>query len=81
MEILKVKRSKFKGGLKVYGEVMGEHGKSYKFAYIRRPNFRGWLCTCESFILGLFKANRNCKHLHFVRKQVGRYGTKVKAQV
>jgi len=77
MQILKIKRSNQKTGLKVYGEVIGESGNSYNFAYIRRPNFRGWICSCENFFFTMFKKNRNCKHIKFVRAQVGRYGTQV----
>jgi hypothetical protein len=78
MEILKVTRPKNDDtSLKVYGEVKGESGKVYKFAYFRRPNFRGWICSCESFLLSKFAKKLNCKHLHFVRQQVGRYGASV----
>jgi hypothetical protein len=77
MRVTKIKRSAQGTSLKVYGEVTGEHGKSYRFGYIRRSNFRGWLCTCDSFILSLFKKNRNCKHIKLVRAQYGRYGQKV----
>jgi hypothetical protein len=76
MEILKVKRSNQKTGLKVYGIVRGESGKDYNFAYIRRSNFRGWICSCENFFFTMFKKNRNCKHIKFVREQVGRYAAK-----
>jgi predicted nucleic acid-binding Zn finger protein len=77
MEILKIKRSTQKTGLKIYGTVRGESGKEYKFAYFRRPNFRGWICSCESFFFDMFKKSRNCKHLRFVRNEVGRFGSKV----
>lgn len=78
MKILKIKRPKTPvTGVKLYGEIKGDSGKKYKFAYIRRPGFRGWICSCESFILNKLAKNRNCKHLRFVRKQVGRFGTSV----
>ena len=78
MQILKIKRTANRdSSLKVYGEVQGESGKSYRFAYFRRSNFRGWVCSCENFILRMFAKKRNCKHLHFVRQQVGRYGASV----
>ena len=78
MQILSLKRNKTTdSGLKVYGEVLGDSGKTYKVAYFRRPNFRGWICSCENFILSKFGNHRNCKHLRFVREQVGRYGATV----
>jgi hypothetical protein len=77
LTILKIKRSTQGTGLKVYGEVLGESGKVYKFAYFRRPAFRGWLCSCENFLLNKFAKRKNCKHLKFVRAQVGRYATAV----
>lgn len=77
MEILKIKRSTQGTGLKLYGEVQGDSGKTYNVAYIRRPTFRGWICSCESFFFDMFKKNRNCKHLRFVRGQVGRFGASV----
>jgi hypothetical protein len=77
MEILRIKRSKQGTGLKVYGAVLGDSGKAYNFAYFRRPNFRGWICSCESFILSMFAKRRNCKHIRFVRAQVGRYAATV----
>lgn len=78
MEILNIKRTKHRDtSLKVYGEVLGDSGKTYKFAYFRRPTFRGWICSCESFLLNKFAKKRNCKHLHFVRGQVGRFGASV----
>ncbi|SRR6266403_3689556 len=77
LKILSVKRSAHKTGLKVYGKVLGDSGKEYNFAYFRRPNFRGWICSCESFFFDMFKKNRNCKHLRFVRGQVGRFGATV----
>jgi hypothetical protein len=76
MKIIKVKRSNQKTGLKVYGIVRGTSGKDYNFAYIRRSNFRGWICSCENFFFTMFKKNRNCKHIKFVREQVGRYASK-----
>lgn len=78
MVILKIKRSKEDTGLKVYGEVRGESGNVYKVGYYRRENFRGWLCSCESFLLDKMAKKRNCKHLHFVRGQVGRFAATVK---
>jgi hypothetical protein len=78
MKILTIKRSKQGTGLKVYGTLLGESGKEYKFAYFRRPNFRGWLCTCENFILSKFAQHKNCKHLKFVRAEVGRYAATIK---
>jgi hypothetical protein len=77
MEILKIKRSSGSTSLKVYGEVKGDSEKIYKFAYFRRPTFRGWICSCESFLLSKFAKKLNCKHLHFVRGQVGRYAASV----
>jgi hypothetical protein len=77
MEVLKIKRSDNKTGLKVYGKIKGESGKVYNFAYIRRENFRGWICECESFFFNMFKKNRNCKHLHYIRNAYGRYGQDV----
>jgi predicted nucleic acid-binding Zn finger protein len=75
MQIITIKHNSLKTGLKVYGKVLGESGKAYSFAYIRRRTFRGWLCTCENFLFSAFKKNRNCKHLRFVRSQVGRYAS------
>lgn len=77
MKIVSVKRSTHKTGLKVYGKVLGESGKEYNFAYFRRPTFRGWICSCESFFFTMFAKKRNCKHLRFVRQQVGRFGASV----
>ncbi len=77
MKILSIKRSTHKTGLKVYGKVLGESGKEYNVAYFRRPNFRGWICSCESFFFTMFAKKRNCKHLRFVRGQVGRFAASV----
>jgi predicted nucleic acid-binding Zn finger protein len=77
MQIVKIKRSTQKTGLKVYGEVLSTSGNTYNFAYIRRSNFRGWICSCENFFFTMFKKNRNCKHIKFVRAQAGRYATKL----
>lgn len=77
MKVLSIKRSAQKTGLKIYGKILGESGKVYNFAYIRRQNFRGWICSCENFFFSMFKKGRNCKHLHQVREQYGRYGQKV----
>jgi hypothetical protein len=77
MDITSLKRSKESTGLKIYGRVLGDSGTQYVFAYIRRKTFRGWICSCESFMLQMFGKHRNCKHLKFVRQQVGRYGAKV----
>lgn len=79
MKILKIKRSGNGTGLKIYGKLLSTSGETYNFAYIRRPNFRGWICSCENFFFTMFKKNPNCKHLKFVRAQVGRYGTKAQA--
>jgi hypothetical protein len=76
MQITKIKRSSQKTGLKVYGVVRSTSGKDYNFAYIRRSNFRGWICSCENFFFTMFKKNRNCKHIKFVRQEVGRYASK-----
>jgi len=78
MKILSIKRSTHQTGLKVYGKVLGESGKEYNFAYFRRPNFRGWICSCESFFFTMFAKKRNCKHLRFVRGKVGRFAASVK---
>ena len=78
MKIVSVKRSKEDIGLKVYGKVLGESGKLYNFGYIRRQGFRGWICSCEDFFFQRAGKNQNCKHLHFVRDQVGRYAASVK---
>ena len=76
MEITKIKRvSDRNSSLKLYGEVLSDSGEVYRFAYFRRPTFRGWICNCDSFTMDKFAKKRNCKHLHFVRAQVGRYGT------
>jgi hypothetical protein len=77
MQIINIKRSSHKTGLKVYGKVLGESGNTYSVAYFRRSNFRGWICSCESFILTMFSKHRNCKHIRFVRAQVGRYAATV----
>ena len=77
MEILQIKRSNQGTGLKVYGTVQGDTEKTYKVAYFRRSTFRGWICSCESFILSMFAKKRNCKHIRFVREQVGRYAALV----
>jgi predicted nucleic acid-binding Zn finger protein len=76
MEIMTIKRSTQKTGLKVYGKVLGDSGNVYNFAYFRRKTFRGWICSCENFFFTMFKKNRNCKHLRFVRQEVGRYAQK-----
>jgi len=81
MEIVSIKRSTNNTGLKIYGKVLGESGKTYNFAYIRRPNFRGWICSCDSFFFEMFKKGRNCKHLKYVRSKVGRYGINVGKQI
>lgn len=78
MEILSLKRSTHRTGLKVYGKVLGESGTAYNVAYFRRPNFRGWICSCENFFFTMFAKKRNCKHLRFVRGQVGRFAASVK---
>ena len=78
MEILKIQRSKSSGsGVKIHGTILGDKGVSYRFGYIRRQNFRGWLCSCDSFILSMFSKHRNCKHIKLVRSTYGRYGTLV----
>jgi hypothetical protein len=77
MKIESIKRSTEDIGLKIYGKVQGESGKTYNFGYIRRTGFRGWICSCENFFFQRAGKNQNCKHLHFVRDQVGRYGAKV----
>lgn len=77
MKILSLKRSTHRTGLKVYGKVLGESGKEYNVAYFRRPTFRGWICSCENFFFTMFAKKRNCKHLRFVRGQVGRFGASV----
>ena len=77
MKIVSVKRSTQKTGLKVYGKVEGESGKTYNFAYLRRDGFRGWICSCDNFFFEQLAKRRNCKHLKFVRKQVGRFATSV----
>ena len=75
MQILKIQRSKSSGsGVKIHGTILGDKGISYRFGYIRRKNFRGWLCGCDSFLLRMFSKHRNCKHLHEIRAQFGRYG-------
>ncbi len=78
IKIISLKRSTHRTGLKVYGKVLGESGKEYNVAYFRRPNFRGWICSCESFFFTMFAKKRNCKHLRFVRKEVGRFAASVK---
>jgi hypothetical protein len=78
MQIVSLKRSTHRTGLKVYGKVLGESGKEYNVAYFRRPNFRGWICSCENFFFTMFAKKRNCKHLRFVRGQVGRFAASVK---
>ena len=77
MHILSIKRSTQKTGLKIYGKIVGESGKTYSFAYIRRLNFRGWICSCENFFFTMFKKGRNCKHIKHVRSEFGRYGALV----
>lgn len=78
MTILKIKRSIQDTEVKIYGRLLSDSGKEYNFAYIRRrPGFRGWICSCESFFFNGFTKRQGCKHLHFVRQQVGRYGAKV----
>jgi hypothetical protein len=78
MEIVSIKRTKHKDtGLKVYGQVLGESGKTYRFAYFRRKTFRGWICSCDNFMMSQFAKGLNCKHLQFVRNQVGRYAASV----
>ncbi len=80
MEILTIKRpnnGKPTTGLKVYGTILGDSGVEYKFGYFRRPNFRGWLCSCPSFVLSMFGKHKHCKHIDFVQSQFGRYGAAV----
>jgi hypothetical protein len=78
MEIVSIKRTKHRdSGLKVYGQVLGESGKTYRFAYFRRKTFRGWICSCDNFMMSQFAKGLNCKHLQFVRNQVGRYAASV----
>jgi predicted nucleic acid-binding Zn finger protein len=77
MNIIKIKRSTQGTGLKVYGAVEGDSGKTYSFAYFRRPTFRGWICSCENFLFSKFAKKRNCKHIKFVRAKVGRYAASV----
>jgi hypothetical protein len=78
MEIVSIKRTKHRDtGLKVYGQVLGESGKTYRFAYFRRKTFRGWICSCDNFMMSQFAKGLNCKHLQFVRNQVGRYAASV----
>ena len=78
MDILTIKRSKSSGtGVKIYGTVLGDSGKTYRFGYIRRSTFRGWICGCESFLMSTFSKHRNCKHLRLVRRVYGRYGARV----
>lgn len=79
MKIIQVKRSTKNIGLKVHGKVQGESGKTYNFGYIRRGDFRGWICSCDDFFFNRVAKNQNCKHLHFVRDQVGRYAAKLTA--
>ena len=77
MDILAIKRSKSGGSIKIYGTILGDSGKTYRFGYIRRRTFRGWICSCESFLLNQIGKNRNCKHLRHVRTQYGRFGALV----
>jgi hypothetical protein len=81
MKIINVKRPKKapqkNRSLKVYGTVEGDTGKVYNFGYFRRPGFRGWICSCEDFFFRRYSTNRNCRHLKFVREQLGRYGANV----
>jgi hypothetical protein len=78
VKIVSVKRPKAgDNSLKVYGKVEGDSGKVYIFGYFRRRVFRGWICSCENFFLNRFSKNRNCKHLRFVRKELGRYAASV----
>ena len=77
MRIVKIKRSQEDTGLKVYGKVLGESGTVYNFGYIRRGGFRGWICSCDDFFFNRVAKNQNCKHLKFVRKEVGRYAATV----
>lgn len=77
LEILTVKRPEDRNlSMKLYGTVRGNHGKVYKFAYFRRAGFRGWNCSCDSFF-NRQSDHFNCKHLNFVRAELGRYGSKV----
>lgn len=78
MKIVNVKRPKDTDtSLKIYGKVLGEHGKIHNFAYVRRVDFRGWICSCDNFFHKRFSRHQNCKHLKFVRSQLGRYGATV----
>lgn len=78
MKIVHIKRTKCRNtGLKVYGQVLGESGNTYRFAYFRRKTFRGWICSCDNFMMSQFAKGLNCKHLHFVRSKVGRYAASV----
>jgi hypothetical protein len=82
MQVTQIAKSKSKlTGVKVYGTILGDKGKSYRFAYIRRLGFRGWICSCDSFVMRLFSMHRNCKHLRHIRAEYGRYGTKVPATI
>jgi hypothetical protein len=78
MKIVAVKRGLSDFAVKLFGKVQGESGKIYSFGYIRTSAFRGWVCSCNDFIHQRSQKNQNCKHLHFVRGQLGRYGVNVK---
>lgn len=84
MQILSIKRpngGKPLNGLKIYATVQGdEHNgvtKEYKVGYFRRPSFRGWMCSCENFVLTQFGKGGHCKHIDLITEQYGRYGAAV----
>lgn len=77
--IISIKRAKKGSSIKLYGKVRSETDPMtvYSFAYIRREGFRGWVCSCESFLLNKFGKHRNCKHIRQVREEFGRFGVLV----
>jgi hypothetical protein len=78
MKIIAVKRGLPGFAVKLFGKILGESGNVYRFGYIRTLAFRGWACNCEDFVQRRALKNQNCKHLHFVRAELGRYGAEAK---
>lgn len=77
--ILSITRTKApRNGVKLYAVVQRTSDAVRRnVVYIRSKNFRGFLCDCPDFMFNKIGKNRNCSHQKEVRKQFGRFGTKV----
>jgi hypothetical protein len=78
MKITTAKRGLPGFAVKLFGKILDESGQTYSFGYIRTVAFRGWVCTCNDFVHRRAAKSQNCKHLHFIRDQFGRYGVEAK---